>query len=208
MSGNILGLEQITDSAVGGKAYGLSRLLAMGLPVPPAFVIRGARAGSYPDDLEQRYRSLGGGKVAVRSSAQGEDGADVSFAGQYDTVLNVADSTRLRQAIDHCVASFTGARAARYREDQLDAAAAAQDAIPTNAGAMNLVVQCMVDARAAGVVFTGDPVSARRDLLIIDAVAGLGESLVSGEATPDHYAVDSAGVIVRRHLVGDNALLS
>ena len=125
MSGNILNLEQITDSAVGGKAYGLSRLLAMGLPVPPAFVIRGARAGSYPDDLEQRYHSLGGGKVAVRSSAQGEDGADVSFAGQYDTVLNVADSTRLRQAIDHCVASFTGDRAARYREDQLDAAEAA-----------------------------------------------------------------------------------
>ena len=52
MSGNILSLEQITDNAVGGKAYGLSRLLAMGLPVPPAFVIRGARAGSYPDDLD------------------------------------------------------------------------------------------------------------------------------------------------------------
>ena len=53
---------------------------------------------------------------------------------------------------------------------------------------MNVVVQAMVDARAAGVVFTADPVSARRDLLVIDAVAGLGEALVSGEATPDHYA--------------------
>ena len=52
---------------------------------------------------------------------------------------------------------------------------------------MNVVVQRMVDARVAGVVFTADPVSARRDLLIIDAVAGLGEALVSGEATPDHY---------------------
>ena len=70
---------------------------------------------------------------------------------------------------------------------------------------MNVVVQCMVDARAAGVVFTADPVSARRDLLIIDAVAGLGEALVSGEATPDHYAVDSAGAIVRRQLVGDHS---
>ena len=208
MSGNILSLEQITDSAVGGKAYGLSRLLAMGLPVPPAFVIRGAEAGSYPDDLEQRYRTLGCDKVAVRSSAQGEDGVDVSFAGQYDTVLNVADSTQLRQAIDHCVASFTGDRAARYREDQLNGAVAAQGVVAIDADAMNLVVQCMVDARAAGVVFTADPVSARRDLLIIDAVAGLGEALVSGEATPDHYAVDNAGVILRRQLVGEQALLS
>jgi len=208
LSGDILSLEQVTDSAVGGKAYGLSRLLAMGLPVPPAFVIRGAQAGSYPDDLERHYRALGSDKVAVRSSAQGEDGADVSFAGQYDTVLNVAESSQLRQAIDHCVASFTSDRARRYQEDQLDAEVAAGSAVAVSPDAMNLVVQCMVDARAAGVVFTADPVSARRDLLIIDAVAGLGEALVSGEATPDHYAVDSAGVVVRRQLVGDRALLS
>ena len=65
----------------------------------------------------------------------------------------------------------------------------------------------MVVARVAGVVFTADPASARRDLLVIDAVAGLGEALVSGEATPDHYAVHSSGRIVRRQLVGDSALL-
>ena len=73
---------------------------------------------------------------------------------------------------------------------------------------MNVVVQCMVDARVAGVVFTADPVSARRDLLVIDAVAGLGEALVSGEATPDHYAVHSSGTVVRRQLVGAQALLA
>ena len=66
----------------------------------------------------------------------------------------------------------------------------------------------MVDARVAGVVFTADPVSARRDLLVIDAVAGLGEALVSGEATPDHYCVNRSGDIVRRQLSGDAALLS
>jgi pyruvate,water dikinase len=65
----------------------------------------------------------------------------------------------------------------------------------------------MVEARVSGVVFTADPVSARRDLLIIDAIAGLGEALVSGEATPDHYVVNSKQDIVRRQKAGDNFLL-
>ena len=73
---------------------------------------------------------------------------------------------------------------------------------------MNIVVQAMVNARAAGVVFTADPVSARRDLLVIDAVAGLGEALVSGEATPDHYGVHTSGSIVRRQLTAAEPLLS
>ena len=84
MSPTILSLEQITDASVGGKAYGLSRLLAMGLAVPPAFVIRDARSGSYPADLDRQYQRLGPAPVAVRSSARGEDGQDASFAGQYD----------------------------------------------------------------------------------------------------------------------------
>jgi pyruvate,water dikinase len=103
----------------------------------------------------------------------------------------------LRQAIDHCVASALTERARSYQANQ---------SVGLVSG-MNLVVQRMVDARVAGVVFTADPVSARRDLLIIDAVAGLGESLVSGEATPDHYGVNGAGAIVRRQLEGDTPLL-
>ena len=183
---------------MGGKAYGLSRLTAMGLPVPPAFIIRNALIGSYPGDLDERYLALECEKVAVRSSAQGEDGADASFAGQYETVLNVAGATQLRQAIDHCVASAGTDRARAYQQDQSNA----------DTATMNVVVQRMVDARVAGVVFTADPVSARRDLLVIDAVAGLGEALVSGEATPDHYCVNRSGDIVRRQLSGDAALLS
>ncbi len=194
----VVPLHQVTDTTMGGKAYGLSRLLAMGLPVPAAFVIRNARSDAALPELEQHYHALGGGKVAVRSSALGEDGSDASFAGQYDTVLNVAGLQALQRAIDHCVASAGSERARRYQLEQAQGGEAA----------MNVVVQCMVDARVAGVVFTADPVSARRDLLLIDAVAGLGEALVSGEATPDHYAVHSSGTVVRRQLVGAQALLT
>ena len=194
----IYSLEQVSDKSMGGKAYGLSRLLAMGLAVPPAFVIRDARVDSYPQDLDRQYHGLNSATVAVRSSALGEDGADASFAGQYETVLNVADAIQLRQAIDRCVASAGTERARSYQQDQLN----------DNVDTMNVVVQRMVNASVAGVVFTADPASARRDLLIIDAVAGLGEALVSGEATPDHYAVNSLGEIVRRQLVGDTPLLT
>jgi pyruvate,water dikinase len=195
---DILELHQVTDATAGGKAYGLARLLAMQLAVPPGFVIRNARPGEFPADLERRYGALGTGKVAVRSSALGEDGGEASFAGQYDTVLNVQGLADLHRAIDNCAASVVSERARQYQQDKSGAAPVV----------MNIVVQRMVDARVAGVVFTADPVSARRDLLVIDAVAGLGETLVSGEATPDHYAVNAAGVVVRRQLVGDSALLS
>jgi len=191
-------LTDITDASAGGKAYGLARLLAMGLPVPPAFVLRNACADAFPDRLDQAYRDLGKEAVAVRSSALGEDGTDASFAGQYDTVLNVRGPEELRAAIQRCVASVSNERARSYLQDQTG----------SDTATMNVVVQAMVNARAAGVVFTADPVSARRDLLVIDAVAGLGEALVSGEATPDHYGVHSTGTIVRRQLTAAAPLLS
>ncbi len=195
---DILELRQVADPGAGGKAYGLARLLEMQLAVPPAFVIRNARVGQPPAALETHYRALGAGKVAVRSSALGEDGSDASFAGQYDTVLNVQGLDELHRAIDSCAASVASARASSYQQEQANAEPLV----------MNVVVQRMVDARVAGVVFTADPVSARRDLLVIDAVGGLGEALVSGEATPDHYAVHTGGAIVRRQLVGEQALLA
>lgn len=198
MTSKISALRDITDLSAGGKAYGLARLCAMKLAVPPAFVLRNASANEFPDDLEQHYRELGKASVAVRSSALGEDGGEASFAGQYDTVLNVEGVDALRQAIAQCVDSASNERAQHYRDTQADGGTAP----------MNVVVQTMVDARAAGVVFTADPVSARRDLLVIDAVLGLGEALVSGEATPDHYAVHSSGEIVRRELTANTPVLS
>ena len=99
MSVDVLSLEEISDASVGGKAYGLARLVSMGLPVPPAFVLRNASDGEQPESLSKFYADIGAGPVAVRSSALGEDGEDASFAGQYETVLNVQGMDALLQAI-------------------------------------------------------------------------------------------------------------
>ena len=104
MTSKILTLEQISDQAVGGKAKGLAELTRLGLPVPPAFVIPAAKINQHPDDLESHYHNIGGGLVAVRSSAIGEDGDESSFAGQYETLLNVSGINNLKQAINQCIA--------------------------------------------------------------------------------------------------------
>ncbi|MEM7436545.1 MAG: PEP/pyruvate-binding domain-containing protein [Myxococcota bacterium] len=190
-------LDEINDQQVGGKAEGLARLIRNGLTVPPGFVIAGASAESIPRELEAHYARIGGGRVAVRSSGIGEDSADASFAGQYETVLDVEGIDALEQAIVRCLRSADNTRATAYREDHVG------DASTT----MCVVVQAMVDAQAAGVLFTVDPVTARRDRLVIDAVPGLGESLVSGEETPDHWLVSRTGRIVHRDLQGPEPVL-
>ncbi len=214
--------DSIDDGRYGGKAWGLAQLAGMGLSVPPGFVIGAAQVGTYPDDLDARVAALGSHPVAVRSSAAGEDGEGASFAGQYDTVLNVCGKQALHAAIDHCVLSSAGAGAQHYRGERDNqtmsapavaanastAAVASEDPAAQIPALMNVVVQRMVDARAAGVVFTADPHSARRDLLVIDAVAGLGEALVSGKETPDHYAVTAMHAIAERSLAGSEPILS
>jgi len=179
-------LEAVIDEAVGGKAEGLVRLLRYGFEVPPAFVIRGASETTLPPDLAEQYRRIGAGKVAVRSSATGEDSEEASFAGQYETVLDVEGLDALVAAIRDCVRSLTNARARAYRNEKLS-----QSYVQ-----MNIVVQQMVAARSAGVVFTANPMNARRDQVVIDAVKGLGEALVSGRATPDHWVLRRDGTMI------------
>ena len=195
----ILNLDALGDAPVGGKAEGLAKLVRLGLRVPRAFVIVGATPGNLPADLEARYAQLGSGAVAVRSSALGEDSADASFAGQYETVLDVVGIDALRAAVDTCLASLHNERAAAYR----------QQSAPDNAGpAMSVVVQEMAPAVCAGVLFTADPVTGRRDRVVIDAVEGLGEALVSGHASPDHYILDRNGTTRQAQLDSATAILS
>ena len=193
----IISLEQIRHEAVGGKAEGLARLIQLGLRVPPGFVIQQARPGQLPPDLATAYAALGG-VVAVRSSAIGEDSADASFAGQYETILDVEGEAALVQAIEQCLQSIHGARALAYQQDKSQ----------TQDVEMAVVVQRMVPAVRAGVLFTVDPVNPQSGCIVIDAVSGVGEKLVSGEATPDHYVLDITGALQEQELIQAEPLLT
>ena len=173
----LLRLDQIDEDTpgIGGKARGLARLLRLGVAVPPAVVLVDAHPDSVDDALIAQSAELGE-LLAVRSSAIGEDGHSASFAGQYETVLGVTPAA-VPQAVRACLASLSSARAAAYR-----ARNHSEERVH-----MAVVIQRMVEPTAAGVLFTADPVSGRRDHLVLDAVAGLGEALVSGHATPDHH---------------------
>lgn len=189
-------LARATDPGlVGGKAAGLSRLIRLGLRVPDGFVVLG---GAAPPDMSAAFRALGG-PVAVRSSATDEDGGEASFAGQYLTVLEVEDEDALQRAVERCLASLEDAGAAGYRRDRTGSGAPP---------AMSVVVQRMVDARVAGVIFTVDPVTARRDHVVVDAVRGTGETLVGGQTEPDHFVLSRDGALRKARLSGEAPLLS
>jgi pyruvate,water dikinase len=190
-------MAEIDRAAVGGKARGLFDLMHFGFPVPEAFVVVDASPGDLPPDLDGAYARIGGGKVAVRSSASDEDDAGASFAGQYATLLDVEGVDAVRAAVDTCLRSMHSARADAYRAQRGG----------ERAPHMCVIVQRMVAARAAGVAFTADPVSGRRDRMVVDAVRGLGESLVSGRRAADHFLLDRDGHIVAREIEGAVACL-
>jgi pyruvate,water dikinase len=124
----------------------------------------------------------------VRSSATAEDLPGASFAGQMETYLNIRGEDALLTAVRHCWASLWTARALSYRANQGIAPAAVSLAV---------VVQELLAADAAGVLFTANPVNGRRDQVVIDGAWGLGEAVVSGQVTPDHWVVEARTGIVR-----------
>jgi phosphohistidine swiveling domain-containing protein len=187
----VIPLERIGSDPVGGKAAQLAQLHGLGLRIPEGFVILGAVPGNLPAELDE-YSAQLGGAVAVRSSALGEDSAEASFAGQFETVLGVEGIPAIRQAVERCLTSAASARAQAYR-DEMHAQTSAS---------MAVVVQRMVDASSAGVIFTADPVTGQRERIVINAVRGLGEGLVGGYRTPDHFVVSREGVLLERELHG------
>lgn len=184
------------ESVVGGKAASLSRLAALH-SVPPAFAIPGLL--SHEDNLSdllvsaicEAYSALGlrlrqpNPAVAVRSSAIGEDGAESSFAGQHDTYLNIRGEDAVLDAVRRCARSAASPHALAYRR---------QRGLPLDDILMAVLVQALVPAEIAAVVFSANPVTGSREEVMINASWGLGESIVAGTVTPDTFIVAKAGL--------------
>lgn len=148
---------------IGGKAEGLVRLQGLGLPVPPFVAV------PVGEDVDDAAVALLGEPLAVRSSAVGEDTADRSAAGQYETLLGVTRD-RVRDAVAHV-------RSATVRAEAYGGGTE-----------VAVVVQRQVPATRAGVAFSRDPVTGE-DVVLIECALGGGEAIVSGTVTPDRYWV-------------------
>ena len=223
-------------SVAGGKGASLARMTADGLPVPPGFVIpshvlqdsldtgwmlelaasrsvgelqelvaateppREQITAAYENLVGARvtatYKDVGNKKVAVRSSAVAEDSEAASYAGQQETYLFVEGTDDVCARVVDCWASFFSERALFYRAEK----GSLEDL------RMAVVVQKMVDPEKSGVIFTVDPVRRRRDRMVVEAVWGIGEQVVSGEVTPDQYTLDRKGKVKREKIVADRIL--
>jgi len=204
---------------LGGKGASLDRLARLGFPVPPGFCVTtaafraqleslpmpaarhptdelGAEVASQPihpallDDLRSALGRLEtaaattgwGVRLAVRSSAIDEDGSLASYAGLHETELD-RTVDEVPDAIRRCWASLWSAPALAYR---------GRRGLPLDDAAMAVVVQQLVPADAAAVVFTRHPVTGRDDQVVVTAVRGLGDAMVSGTVTPDTFVVERA----------------
>jgi len=177
---------------LGTKAASLARLAGAGFPVPAGVVVTSAAGADWDQTCALLLRMAAelagrpGERFAVRSSGTTEDLASASFAGQYETVLDVGLG-ELPEAVRHVLDSAASARVSAYRQAHPEANAAA--ALDPSGSRMAVLVQVMVAADAAGVAFTANPVTGDRGEVVVTAVRGLGERLVSGEATGDQWVV-------------------
>ena len=174
--------------ACGGKGYNLARLARYGFRVPRGGVLPvGAPLSAMREGLERL--GLAHAKVAVRSSATGEDGARASFAGIHRSFLNVSGMAAIEEAAQGCLDSLETPEAVAYRRRM---------------GFRDEEVRCavvvceMVEARSAGVAFSCDPATGRRDVVTIDAAEGLGDAVVSGHVNPHRAIWRSHAGILRR----------
>ena len=217
------GVGRVDREIAGVKAATLGELARAGFPVPDGFVLTTAAltrfldanelsdesppeailAASMPadlvDSLQTELEGLGGASVAVRSSAVAEDLPNASFAGQYETLLGARGIDAIGEGVKQCWASAHAQRVGSY------AAAAGQ---ATQSG-MAVLIQRLVSADSAGVAFTANPLTGSRDEVVIEAVKGVGERLVSGQSVGDEWVVRGSSATCSRAtedaLTGDQA---
>ena len=180
-------LRMADVAEVGGKAANLGELIAAGVRVPDGVVLSAAAADLTPGEreslLRDALRDLGAGPFAVRSSGISEDGIDHSYAGMYESVLNVAVD-EISAATERCLASARTSRAVEYQ--------------PGTNARMAVIIQRMVAPAAAGVVLTADPINGDRQASVVTAVQGIGDRLVSGAALGDEWVVRGTVATPRR----------
>lgn len=185
--------EATEESRFGGKAAQLGRAIAAGLPVPRGWALDhvsvAAFAGGGVDAASEVARLVEdlGGLVAVRSSGVGEDGANFSFAGQHLTVLGLTSTTAVADAVRAVFESGREAGASAYRSKH---GMAPEPRI-------GVVVQALVRADVAGVLFSQNPIT-KADERVIEATWGLGEAVVQGLVTPDSYRMKRGGEILEQ----------
>ena len=180
-----VGLGDAAD--VGGKAASLGQLLAAGVRVPDGVVLTASVAEMAADDrrslLLTAAEELGTDTFAVRSSGVSEDGTEHSFAGIYESVLNVS-ADGIPAASERVLASANAARVSQYEH--------------VGTGRMAVIIQRMVQPVAAGVALTADPINGDRGSCVVSAVRGIGERLVSGAAMGDEWVVREQVATARR----------
>jgi phosphoenolpyruvate synthase/pyruvate phosphate dikinase len=181
-------------SHVGGKAVGLGSLLRAGQRVPASFVVTAAAYRDYRRGQTRELRAAIAGAyaalceldgtevlVAVRSSAAVEDSAEASWAGQFQTFLGVSGADEVLAKVEECWAAALDPHVGAYRTGQQ---------LSPDEGGVAVIVQELVDARAAGVMFTQHPETGDRSLVVIESSHGLGEAVVGGDVVPDLFEIN------------------
>ncbi len=196
-----LGAADFAPEQAGGKAGTLHELIVAGFEVPPGFVVPADLEldAIGDDDLARWVQALGGFPVAARSSGVLEDLDDASFAGQYESYLDITEVSALREYIGQCRDSVHNDRVRTYLAKHGYTEAKASVAV---------LVQRMVDARYAGVGFSIDALTGIEEHAVVECCVGLGERLVSGQLTPTRYTLRLVdGAVVERDAGGEDVEL-
>jgi phosphoenolpyruvate synthase/pyruvate phosphate dikinase len=188
----VLPLNEATNLAeVGGKALALGKLINAGFTIPNGFVLTTVVQEMNPtleEEILAAFDALRVKHVAVRSSAAAEDGRDATWAGQFDTYLNVPRED-LIEKIKLCWSSRDSQRVRAYALHH-----------HLEVGRVAVIIQEMVQSEVSGIAFSVNPITQDGQEVVIEAGLGLGETFVSGQLTPDTYIAskDSTGILDKR----------